>query len=928
MLNLGNINFGLGVDTAPLQRATSRVVAFGRQVEAAANATGQGARQIEAAMRRQEAAALKALQQTLRMNDAIRKGTAGGQQAGLLRATTTAFSQLSDQMTRGQRSAIAYQRAMESFEARMGSVQRQLRQVTSNANLSTLGNFMKDLSSATVLAIGPLSGFGARIGAIAAISTRSSFALAALVTGVVAVGTAFAGLSSQTVRTAIDLERIRSRLENATGSVDLAEEQFKDLQRIANTTGNEFVALATQFSRFQAAAVGTNLEGDKAREIFENLATAIGNFQLDAASAEGVFRAVEQMMSKGNVTAEELRQQLGDRLPGAFKAAADALGVTTAKLNAMLKKGKVTAEEFLIPFSREVRKRLGGDAVDGITGLTSSLNRLQNAWTNFLDKFNEAFQISKTFEMGVKALTSALDFLADNVKATALAIGALSGAFLLLALPRIVAGLTAAAGAMRVATLAATGLGAALTLGTIGSWIGVFSRVAVIAGAAALSMGVLGSNTAEAATAEKEMAAAAEQFIRVHEKQNTSVEENAKVFVDATGKKIEAIFIQIAALQKLDMAQADFIKNFDNSGLKWFERGADEWFARFVAGRKQAYSETQGAIKPLMGELDKLKERFDKLQAIKERNSKTPLGLGDTEGLDRAGRALRDANQEIEKLLLQNEKMMEGPVAFEKFERAAEIANKVQQFRDRLMDAGLAMDVVNQKVEQFRFALENNVNIADNYFKNMQAAFEAFKGIGVNAFNSVADALGKAVADGELNAETFVNIVKDMVAQIISQILKMAIINPLLNSMFGGMGGPGALPTFPGMGFAKGGAFNGGVQFMAKGGILGGPTMFGTRNGLAVGGEAGDEAVMPLIRSSSGHLGVRAVGGGGGRQGNNVINIITPPGAKAEQRERSSGGDQIQDIVISIVDKAIAGGQMDRSLGARFGGRNRLAGVS
>ena len=42
--------------------------------------------------------------------------------------------------------------------------------------------------------------------------------------------------------------------------------------------------------------------------------------------------ALAQMASKGTVQAEELRGQLGERLPGAFKIAAAAMGVTQAEL--------------------------------------------------------------------------------------------------------------------------------------------------------------------------------------------------------------------------------------------------------------------------------------------------------------------------------------------------------------------------------------------------------------------------------------------------------------------------------------------------------------------------------------------------------------------------------------------------------------------
>ena len=65
-------------------------------------------------------------------------------------------------------------------------------------------------------------------------------------------------------------------------------------------------------------------------------------------------------------------------------------------------------------------------------------------------------------------------------------------------------------------------------------------------------------------------------------------------------------------------------------------------------------------------------------------------------------------------------------------------------------------------------------------------------------------------------------------------------------------------------GFAKGGAFSGGVPVtaFASGGVVGGPTLFGMRGGLGLMGEAGPEAVMPLKRGRDGKLGVAAAGGG------------------------------------------------------------------
>jgi TP901 family phage tail tape measure protein len=84
---------------------------------------------------------------------------------------------------------------------------------------------------------------------------------------------------------------------------------------------------------------------------------------------------------------------------------------------------------------------------------------------------------------------------------------------------------------------------------------------------------------------------------------------------------------------------------------------------------------------------------------------------------------------------------------------------------------------------------------------------------------------------------------------------------------------PGAIPPPPVptafqdfsrfLGFAKGGAFSGGVQKFARGGVFDKATGFAMAGGgLGVMGEAGPEAVMPLARGRGGKLGVAVQGGG------------------------------------------------------------------
>jgi len=80
-----------------------------------------------------------------------------------------------------------------------------------------------------------------------------------------------------------------------------------------------------------------------------------------------------------------LRGQLGERLPGAMKIFADAMGVSTSELDDMLKKGQVVAGDVLPKGAEEVKKDYGLDAVDRIDTLAGAQNRLKNQWTEFLD---------------------------------------------------------------------------------------------------------------------------------------------------------------------------------------------------------------------------------------------------------------------------------------------------------------------------------------------------------------------------------------------------------------------------------------------------------------------------------------------------------------------------------------------------------------
>ena len=178
-----------------------------------------------------------------------------------------------------------------------------------------------------------------------------------------------------------------------------------------------------------------------------------------------------------------------------------------------------------------------------------------------------------------------------------------------------------------------------------------------------------------------------------------------------------------------------------------------------------------------------------------------------------------------------------------------------------------AQDTVNE-------AIKLNVVSATDGKSAMEAYKESLKDT-KNPLLDMANTISGAFSDAFMSMVEGTKSVKDafgdMVRVVIKKAFEMAVINPIINSIFGGVSGFNPLPSF-GTTQANGGAWQGGSQIKAyaNGGVVGGPTFFpmaGGKTGLM--GEAGPEAIMPLKRGANGKLGVQAEGSS---QGNVVVN--------------------------------------------------------
>ena len=127
--------------------------------------------------------------------------------------------------------------------------------------------------------------------------------------------------------TAVEIASIRVAFESITGSSQGAAQEMAYVASEAQRLGLDMMALAGSFKGFSAAGKSAQMSSADVKDIFFSVSEAATVMGLSAEKTGRTMYALEQMLSKGTVSMEELRQQLGDQLPGAFTMAAKAMGV-------------------------------------------------------------------------------------------------------------------------------------------------------------------------------------------------------------------------------------------------------------------------------------------------------------------------------------------------------------------------------------------------------------------------------------------------------------------------------------------------------------------------------------------------------------------------------------------------------------------------
>lgn len=224
----------------------------------------------------------------------------------------------------------------------------------------------------------------------------------------------FAGISlsnffSKLIEVARETSRAVTALKNVSGSTAQFASNLSFTTQMAKKYGVYVNDLTKNYAKFTATASNAGMTMEEQRKLFESLSRASGAFGLTADETNGVFLAVTQMMSKGKIQAEELRGQLGERMPIAMQAMAKAAGTTVAGLDKMMKEGKLLSAEVLPKLADALNEMLPNVDTDNIE---TSLNRLRNAF----QKFTENTGIQNAYKSLIDSITKFVESATKNIQ--------------------------------------------------------------------------------------------------------------------------------------------------------------------------------------------------------------------------------------------------------------------------------------------------------------------------------------------------------------------------------------------------------------------------------------------------------------------------------------------------------------------------------
>lgn len=711
-----------------------------------------------------------------------------------------------------------------------------------------------------------------------------------------------------------------NKYQIALAGVSTNQDDFNTSIQAAKQFSEQFVVpldtTIAQYTKLKASVVGAGLGTDETNKAFEALSASVIATGGSSEDLNSALRAASQVFSKGKVSAEELRQQIGERLPGAFTIFADSMGISTKQLDKLLEQGKVTLDDF-VGFTEELIRRYGTTAEELAKAPELAGARLEvavrkaqlafggffaNVGAGFQDYFTNLINFALENEETLKDVIAQFILFGENVATVFTEIGK--------------------------GILEIFGPIFEYLAGEIAKFAKSISGDVVRGQRLQQYQQTFGQTSREALqrTAEQRAESRVPNPFDTAGREAVRLQELDRLLVSGLGLQAGGIdrLAQIRSSLDLKMPtnfgsglrdkvlgnQPDGTQGGGTTNKDITKAQADAQIAqlalreRGITLTKQQIQEAANLAKEAAKVLPPQKQRVElKKIEIKAANQINQLEQKQL----RRSNSVAKAKIELNKLLTKakGEQGILNDEQLKQAENQIKVNELMLKFNILIKEGVLNADELREKIEKALEALnkpsaEGMEKFKDTFKKGIESMGDLFGNLGrlaAQTFDGLGDKIHEFITTGKANF-------KEFAASILSDLSKIFLKAAMFNIL---------KSAFPGLklGAAKGHAFasNGVVPF-AKGGIVSKPTMFqyadGASGSFGLMGEAGAEAIMPLKRGPSGRLGVEVTNQGSARDAMNRYSrrgttaSSMAMGAEAQGMDAPVGGPVAIDVRYNV----------------------------
>ena len=173
----------------------------------------------------------------------------------------------------------------------------------------------------------------------------TSLTLAAFTQKIMDATSAFISFNAQ-------MEAVAGQLPKISSPTEFVAAQYAYVADAANKMGISLQTAMKEFPKLATAMMFSGRSADEAQSVFNAFGSAMRVMGLSADRQQLVMLALTQGFSKGRVSAEELRRQLGEQIPGAFELMQKAIrgftGDEMFNLDKALREGKVSSDAYIL----------------------------------------------------------------------------------------------------------------------------------------------------------------------------------------------------------------------------------------------------------------------------------------------------------------------------------------------------------------------------------------------------------------------------------------------------------------------------------------------------------------------------------------------------------------------------------------------------